>query len=72
MENMNEMKIFRVRTLNEEQSEFIVTVGNHLATEKHFSNEEDAEKYISEKNWDMIVALVAEMIEISKNKEGEK
>ena len=69
MESMNEMKIFRVRTLNEEQTDFVITVGNHLATEKHFSKEEEAEKYISEKNWDMIVALVAEMIEMSKSKE---
>lgn len=74
MEKQNEKEIFAVRPCNEEQTQFIITVGNHLATEKRFLTREKAENYISKKNWDMIVALVAEMIELTKEnrKEDEK
>lgn len=63
------MDLFKVRPTNEEQNDFIVTVGNHLATEKHFTSEKEAEDYIEEKPWDMIVALVAEMIIINEKKD---
>lgn len=64
--------IFAIRPINEEQNEFIVTIGRHLATENHFKSEEEADNYIKSGPWDMIVALVAEMIEISKEKEDVK
>lgn len=58
--------IFAIRPTNEEQNDFIITVGNHLATENHFKNIQEAIKYIDEIHWDTIVAVIAEMIEISK------
>ena len=69
MESIIKDKIFAVRPTNEEQNDYIITIGNHLATEKHFKSKTVAESYIRKKNWDMIVALIAEMIDISKNKE---
>lgn len=56
--------VFVVRPTNEEQNDFIITVGKHLATEKHFKNREDAEIYIETPKWDMILAMLAEMLTI--------
>lgn len=64
---MKATDIFKIRALNEEQNDFVITIGNHLASEKHFKTIEEANKYIKYKNWDMIFALIAEMIEISKS-----
>lgn len=61
-------EIFKVRVRNQKQTEYIVTIGNHLATEKIFRSKKDAEAYIDEFHWDMIVALIAEMNEILEEK----
>lgn len=66
---MNEKEIFAVRPLNEEGNQFVIVVGNHLATKKTFESREEAEKYMESPKWDMIFALNAEMIEISKTQE---
>lgn len=67
---------FIVRALNEENNDFIITIGRHLATTKHFESKEEAEKYIEKPEWDTALALMAEMIEaheqMSKNKSKEK
>lgn len=56
--------LFRIRPTNEEQNDFIATVGEHLATEQHFKTREEAEKYIETPKWDMILAVMAEMLTI--------
>lgn len=61
---MNVKELFQIRTTNEEQNDFIITVGQHLATEQHFKTREEAEKYIDTPRWDMILAMVAEMFTI--------
>ena len=61
---MNVKEMFKIRPTNEEQNDFIITVGEHLATELHFKNREEAEQYINTPQWDMILATVAEMFEI--------
>lgn len=66
---MNKTDIFAIRPTNEEQNDFIVTVGRHLATEKHFETKEDAERYLNEFHWDTHVAVMAEMIDISRQKD---
>ena len=71
---MNVNELFQIRQTNEEQNDFIITVGQHLATEEHFATREEAEKYRDKPKWDMILALVAEMFTINderKNKESE-
>lgn len=64
--------LFVVRPTNEEQNDFIVTVGRHLATEKHFESREEAEQYIETPQWDMIIAMTAEMFEAHKIEEHTK
>lgn len=61
---MNVIELFKIRPTNEEQNDFIITVGQHLATEQHFATQEEAEEYRDTPQWDMVLAMVAEMFEI--------
>lgn len=67
---------FIVRAVSEENNDFIITIGRHLATKKHFERKEDAKKYIEKPEWDTILALIAEMLEahdqMSNNKSKKK
>ena len=58
---MNVDELFKIRPTNEEQNDFIITVREHLATEKHFNTREEAEEYRDTPKWDMILTMVAEM-----------
>lgn len=69
---MNVNELFKIRPTNEEQNDYIATVGQHLATERHFKTREDAEKYIENPKWDTILAVVAEMFEIYTENEQKK
>ena len=61
-------ELFVIRPIDNEQKEFIITVGKHLATKKKFRTEEEAENYIKYPKWDTTFAIIAEMIEINENK----
>ena len=61
---MNVKEIFQIRPTNEEQNDFIITVGQHLATEQHFRTREEAEEYRDSPKWDMVLAMTAEMFTI--------
>jgi|GEM_PF-6648166 len=61
---MKVKELFKIRPTNEEQNDFIITVGQHLATEQHFATREEAEEYRNTPKWDMILAMVAEMLTI--------
>lgn len=54
---------FIVRAVSEENNNFIITIGKHLATIRHFESKEEAEKYIEKPEWDTTLALIAEMLE---------
>ena len=69
---MNVNELFKIRPTNEEANDFIITVGQHLATERHFNTREEAEKYINTPQWDMILAMVAEMFQIHTEVEHKK
>ena len=64
---METKKIFIVRPTDNEQKEFIITVGKHLATNKRFKTKEEAENYIKYPKWDTTFALIAEMIESNEH-----
>lgn len=68
---MNVKELFKIRPTNEEQNDFIITVGQHLATEKHFKTREEAEQYRDTPQWDMVMAIAAEMFEIHTKAEHE-
>ena len=70
---MNVKELFQIRPTNEEQNDFIITVGQHLATEQHFKSKEEAKQYRDTPQWDTVLAMVSEMFriheEIKHNKE---
>lgn len=66
---MNYRDVFVVRPLDAEEKEYVITIGNHLATEKRFKTKTDARRCIDDKNWDLIASLIFachEMIEAEK------
>ena len=63
MQKMEVKDLFVIRPVSEEQKEFIITVGKHLATTKRFKNRESAEIYIKYPKLDTTFALIAEMFE---------
>ena len=63
---METKELFVVRPIDNEQKEFIITVGKHLATKKKFKTKEEAEIYIKYPKWDTTFALIAEMIEANE------
>lgn len=67
---MEVKELFVVRCTNEEQNDFIITVGQHLATEKHFPTREEAEKYKDAPQWDTTLAMVSEMFRIHEENEN--
>ena len=69
---MEVKELFKIRPTNEEQNDYIVTIGKHLASEKHFKTREEAEQYIETPQWDMILTMVAEMFAIHKDTEHNK
>lgn len=64
---MNVKELFQIRPTNEEQNDFIITVGLHLATEQHFKTREEAEAYRDTPKWDIILAMVSEMFRIHED-----
>ena len=66
---MNVRELFQIRPTNEEQNDHIITVGKHLATEKHFKTREEAEQYTDTPQWDTVLAIVAEMFDIHTDNE---
>lgn len=63
---MEVKELFQIRPTNEEQNDFIITVGQHLATEKHFPTREEAETYRDTPQWDTVLAMVSEMMRINE------
>lgn len=61
---MNLEELFVIRPTNEEQNEFVITVGNFLATNKHFTSRESAREYIDTPQWDMILSIVGGAIKM--------
>lgn len=69
---MNVKELFVISPINEEQNDFIITVGKHLATEKHFKTREEAEQYRDTPQWDTVLGMVSEMFIIHEENEHKK
>ena len=48
---------FKIRQLPESE-EYIITIGNHLATEEKYESVKAAQMQINKTNWDLVSALV--------------
>ena len=69
---MNAKELFQISPINEEQNDFIITVGKHLATERHFKTREEAEQYRDTPQWDTVLAMVSEMFIIHEENEHKR
>ena len=64
---------FIVRPTNEENNEFIITIGNQIATPQKFKTREEAEKAIKNRDWNLITTLIITLGEkILKNHKTEE
>lgn len=55
---MDLKEAFVIRPAGMESEEFIITIGNHLATEEKFPTREAAEKRINQTDWNLVSAMV--------------
>lgn len=75
MANLKEAFIIRPTDTNE--AEFMITIGNHLATEEKFKSRKAAEMRINKTDWNLVAAMVYALKEADefeksiKNKEEE-
>ena len=53
----NLAEAFIVRPTNQDENEFIITIGNHLATEEKFPSREEAEERINKTDWNLVAAM---------------
>lgn len=56
---------FIVRAMNEENNNFIITIGEKIATPQHFSSRKEAEQAIMKKDWNLIASLAISTAEIT-------
>lgn len=69
---MDYRRIFVVRPLDAEEKEYVITIGNHLATEKRFKTKADARRCIDDKNWDLIASLIFACYEMIMTEKAEQ
>jgi uncharacterized protein YydD (DUF2326 family) len=71
-ETFNFNDAFIIRALNEENNDFIITLGNHLATPRHFTSYEEADTVARAVDWNLVASLAMTLIEGMKKMENEK
>ena len=54
---MNLKEAFKIRKKDAESNDFIITIGNHLATEQVYKSEKEAQKVIDATDWNLVAAL---------------
>ena len=54
----NIKEAFVVRPADTEEKEFMITIGNHLATEEKFKSRKAAEMRINKTDWNLVAAMV--------------
>ena len=56
MGNLSE--VFIIRPADKEGNEYMITIGNHLATKEKFPSREAAEERINKTDWNLVAAMV--------------
>lgn len=56
MANLKEA--FVIRPTDADENEFMITIGNHLATEEKFKSRKAAEMRINKTDWNLVAAMV--------------
>lgn len=60
---MRVQNLFKIVKTSIEREEYAIVIGKHLATEVKFKSREEAEDFIESKDYDLIWALVAALID---------
>ena len=55
--------VFRAQVLNEDRTEWVIMIGNKLASKELFADEEQIKKYIDKKPWELIAALTCSVVD---------
>lgn len=55
---MDLKEVFAIIPADKEGNEFIITIGNHLATEEKFPSKEAAEERINATDWNLVSAMI--------------
>lgn len=55
--------LFKIVKTSTEKEEYAIIIGRHLATEVKFNSREEAEDFIKSKDYDLIWALIAALID---------
>ena len=58
---------FIVRATNPENNDYIITIGDRIATPQHYKNQKEAEQAIIKKDWNLIASLAITTAEIAIN-----
>lgn len=66
--------VFRAQVLNEDRTEWVIMIGDKLASKELFADEEQIKRYIEKRPWELIAALTCSIVDNSienfiKNKE---
>lgn len=70
--------VFRAQVLNEERTEWVIMIGDKLASKELFADEEQIKRYIEKKPWELIAALACSITDsaidiiLSNNKKKRK
>lgn len=67
---MQEEKIFRIARLSAENDNVTIAIGNYRVTNKVFKTENEAQKYINSKPWELIAALASLYVEFATKKDA--
>ena len=70
MANLKEAFVIRPTDTNE--NEFMITIGNHLATEERFKSRKAAEMRINKTDWNLVAAMFYALKEANKFEESIK
>ena len=70
MANLKEAFIIRPTDTNE--NEYMITIGNHLATEERFKSRKAAEMRINKTDWNLVAAMFYALKEADKFEESIK
>ena len=50
--------VFRAQVLNVDRTEWVIMIGDKLASKELFTDEEKIKRYIDKKPWELIAALI--------------
>lgn len=70
-ENIDFKDLFVIRSISPESEECFITLGNCKASPKNYSNYEEAEKAIENKDWNLIATAIVMQVKyaMKSNKE---